>query len=439
MASSGWKSWSNAFTRCGPHFDITTSVPQDLMHVEAEGLLKGEAAAMIFSHIRNRQYYTLEALNRALDQYAWPSGNRPPYFTEGVLKGRNAKEPAEGAGDDGGYEGGNDSDEEEVVIVGGASKYAPKSGCHIHMTAGQTLLFARHSPTIFARLNVPSNDPALKCWLTHLEYLNILMQQEIDEAQILEMEALVRSHQEQMKKISEYDGLWKPKHHSACHFGLNIRRFGPPRHYWCMRFEALNQLFKRIAIGGSFRETCKRCAEFWVMRSAMHRQRPCSGSEMARTRPVRSSPETFVQTAECDNEKVAEVLRTWPNAFLHPYVSTQSVSTLVHEGATIFSGTSWLQMQVAGTDPDCPPVLAHVPTDGIFTVDGAYFLWLYVYPNIAISSVGPTLEVSIPENAECEIQLISIDELMTFSVLWPTDRLVVPGSSATKYRFISHH
>jgi len=96
-------------------------------------------------------------------------------------------------------------------------------------------------------------------------------------------------------------------------------------------------------------------------------------------------------------------------------------------------------MQVAGTDPDCPPVLAHVPTDGIFTVDGAYFLWLYVYPNIAISSLGPTLEVSIPENAECEIQLISIDELMTFSVLWPTDRLVVPGSSATKYRFISHH
>ena len=76
----------------------------------------------------------------------------------------------------------------------------PTPGSHVHMTAGQMLIFARHSPAIFALLKVPATDPALECWLTHLTYLNILMQHEITQQDIINLEALIKSHQNQISQ-----------------------------------------------------------------------------------------------------------------------------------------------------------------------------------------------------------------------------------------------
>ena len=35
---------------------------------------------------------------------------------------------------------------------------------------------------------------------------------------------------------------WKLKHHLMQHLAVDILNFGPPRLYWCMRFEAMNQV-----------------------------------------------------------------------------------------------------------------------------------------------------------------------------------------------------
>ena len=35
---------------------------------------------------------------------------------------------------------------------------------------------------------------------------------------------------------------WKLKHHLMQHLAIDILNFGPPRLYWCMRFEAMNQV-----------------------------------------------------------------------------------------------------------------------------------------------------------------------------------------------------
>ena len=98
MAAAGWKSWSNAFTRCGPNFDFLTCVPEDLMHDFFEGTTKGEAAHFIFYCIRVKQYFQLDDLNRQLDVYPFPGGGRPvPYFSDSFLTGEAAGKGAEKA------------------------------------------------------------------------------------------------------------------------------------------------------------------------------------------------------------------------------------------------------------------------------------------------------------------------------------------------------
>ena len=39
----------------------------------------------------------------------------------------------------------------------------------------------------------------------------------------------------------------------------------------CMRFESMNQVFKTIAVGGNYRNTCGRCAIFWCRKTAQDR------------------------------------------------------------------------------------------------------------------------------------------------------------------------
>ena len=68
--------------------------------------------------------------------------------------------------------------------------------------------------------------------------------------------------------IQLYPHLWKPKNHFAQHIPADIKRFGPPRTYWCMRFEAKNQEHKRAAKTGNWRDTPGTIAHFWVDRSA---------------------------------------------------------------------------------------------------------------------------------------------------------------------------
>ena len=64
-----------------------------------------------------------------------------------------------------------------------------------------------------------------------------------------------RAWQERFINIDEYEGLFKLKGHWYSHLPEDIEAFGPTRQYWCMRFEAMNQFFKRVAQRGSFRDT----------------------------------------------------------------------------------------------------------------------------------------------------------------------------------------
>ena len=57
----------------------------------------------------------------------------------------------------------------------------------------------------------------------------------------------IHEHHTLFLSAKEYGArLFKPKNHFASHFPSDILNHGPVRHYWAMRFEALNLLFKRF-------------------------------------------------------------------------------------------------------------------------------------------------------------------------------------------------
>ena len=409
MASAGWKSWSHAFTRCGPYFDFLTCLPEDMMHDEYEGIVKGEVAQFIFYGIRVQNYFTLDDLNQQLNTYIFPgSGNPIPYFTDSCLTGDTAKKVAA-----------NKAKKAKTDVqkpAQGDPRFVPKAGAHVHMTAGQMATFTTHSPQIFLELGVPADDAAYLCWLDHVKYLQLLMQHSISSNEVHEIDRLITKHQKGLRVLSKiYPNIWKPKHHYGCHFPLDIQHFGPPRHYWCMRFEAMNQIFKKIAIGGSYRDTTRRLAQFWAVRSALARQNMQPFTDLGSARATTASEVlTFSRTDAPPH--VQDAIECFDNLF-GSSVTTTYVTELQVDGRMIVAGTSWLLLTL---DVNAEPVLASVlPLTGIFTVDSGYYFQVVVHHGITIPKATPMRTINIPAASELTPEIISLDEILEMKVLWP--------------------
>ena len=452
MASHGFSSWQHAFTRI-PKFNMLTGVPQDLMHVEAEGTLKCEAAALIFYCVRIGKYFTLDELNQALDKHPFPAGKRPPYFSETLIAGRKAKKvdvKVRGRGSGRGAARGRGAacgrgatgrgiakhrtttaaanDWSDVVAAAACAPggILPKKGCHLHMTAADTLSFAIHSPVIFRQLGVPQDVPPLKCWLTHLDYLNICLQHKITEAEILKLDRLVQSHHTQLGNIPSYDGIWKPKNHFASHVALNIRRFGPPRHYWCMRFEALNQVFKKIAVGGSYRDTTHRCAGFFTVRAARIRK---SGALDHRWSETRALQQSAVMTYYPSSEMPLAVRWLFDNMYVGlPFLSISWVESLHHHSTELLPGLSWVSVELEGTNEPASPLFGYIlPNHGIISLSGQFSLFIAFYPALQELPGGESC-CSWHESYKPPTAVLPLLQLKSCLALWPVSERVEDGN-----------
>ena len=226
-----------------PHFDVsglTGMLGEDLMHHEMQGVLKLELALMLYYFIRVRRWFTTEELNARLASFSWPSGHGlPPLYKQHIEEG----------------------------IANGQ----PKHDAHVHLTASQMLTFAHFSGPLLTG-NLPTalvkdqNDPLWVCWCAHLDYLNSLLSYSFTPDSVVQLDRLIYRHQTLFSAC--YPGYWKPKMAMICHFPMDILRGGPPRLLWCMRFEAMNQVFKRIMVGSNFLNPFLRMSSFWNVKSA---------------------------------------------------------------------------------------------------------------------------------------------------------------------------
>lgn len=186
-----------------------------------------------------------------------------------------------------------------------------------------------------------------------------------------------------------------------------------------MRFEALNQVFKKIAVGGSYRDTTRRCAEFWCMRSALARQGKASIEDWAPIVALGESAQLTFRNGDPDiPAHVQDALETYPLGFGGSVTST-SISEIRYQGKTIIAGTSWLLLKLDG---DAEPILASVlPLTGIFTVDSNYFFEILVYDGATLSAASPmrTMQILQSRVAELTPEIISPEEILEMKVLWP--------------------
>lgn len=94
--------------------------------------------------------------------------------------------------------------------------------------------------------HIPNND---KFWLLYLMCRQIsdkLFAPVIGLEDVEELEILIPSFLHNFIELFPGEKL-KPKFHYLIHYPTQIRKLGPLRHLWCMRFEGKHQYFKRLA------------------------------------------------------------------------------------------------------------------------------------------------------------------------------------------------
>ena len=188
---------------------------RDLMHVELEGNLKVHLYGFLYMAINKHGWFSLEQFNDALKAFPFPKGmQRPPPVRKRHLKGRKGK--------------------------------LPKRDGSVVMNSGDMLHFAVNSLDIIRPLlsAVALKSAEYAAWVAHIKYFQVLILRRFSDASIETLAELIYDAQSKFLKIIAYDMLWKPKNHFAQHFPQDILRYGPPRGYWCMRFEAKNQEHK---------------------------------------------------------------------------------------------------------------------------------------------------------------------------------------------------
>ena len=137
-------------------------------------------------------------------------------------------------------------------------------------SASQGFHFAKHSVAMFRQAGLIKNAeaPFWKCWVKHVEYVNILLQDEFTQQDVLTLDRMVYEYQEAVDEV--YPGCKKPKDAFSFLYAVDILRNGPPRCCWCMTFEAFNQVCKRIVEASNYKTVAKRVLEVWSLRSARH-------------------------------------------------------------------------------------------------------------------------------------------------------------------------
>ncbi|KAJ1524623.1 hypothetical protein ONE63_011107 [Megalurothrips usitatus] len=188
------------------YFDATKCLPQDLMHDVILGTLKQEIACLL-GHVLLKNQTNLKKINEKVESVAKYFGvNKPPPITRDHIDQRSIKG-----------------------------------------SAAETLVLAHSLP--FALLDPASGKSAcdsknLNCYILRLNLLDLQMSEEFSLDDVQRLRKIIALHHLHFQRL--YPNSLIPKHHYEIHIPTQILLFGPPRFYWCFRFEAKHAYFKRI-------------------------------------------------------------------------------------------------------------------------------------------------------------------------------------------------
>lgn len=257
---------------------------------------------------------------------------------------------------------------------------------------------------------------------------------------MLELDQLIYKHHVLFLYTCEKEygqRMFKPKNHMASHFPLDILTHGPVRHYWCMRFEALNQLFKSFASHGAFRDTCGRCAAFWSMHIARARSVAATSSTSTTVKVIRAKQPRKYEKGLLAMSDLSEdsggvtVVEGILGILQKTSVRIEWISRLQYGSAEIFAGQTWLSATLNGDS-----ILAFLPEHGVFRIQDRIFFLLRIFPLATLDSFGMPC-TAIPKSFTPQERLVKVDypELKNVVVLWPSFR--AERGETVEYRFVT--
>lgn len=115
---------------------------------------------------------------------------------------------------------------------------------HLKMSAREMMAFVHLFPLMIGDC-VPQEDIVWLFLLNLLEIIDILLCSEISRDLAEHLKFLIKRHHTDYVHL--FNDTLKPKHHLMLHYHSVILKSGPPRHFWCFRYEAKHKTFKAYA------------------------------------------------------------------------------------------------------------------------------------------------------------------------------------------------
>lgn len=112
------------------------------------------------------------------------------------------------------------------------------------MSARQMMTFTHFLPLMIGHF-IPKNDEVWAFFLGLLKIIDIIMSFKISKSEIILLRLLIKEHNEQFTRL--FKDTLKPKFHLLVHYPTVIEHSGPPRKFWCFRYESKHKEFKIYA------------------------------------------------------------------------------------------------------------------------------------------------------------------------------------------------
>ena len=221
------------------HVDPTTYLPQDLLHVFPDGLLRSEGAWLFYILI-NQFKLSIDKVNARIRTYPhWPADVRIPDLNSGKLKK-------------------------------GAKGGKPKSSTTLKMTGSEAMWFSLHSVEVLEPLltDAMRQHPAWASWVKLCELFAVCVQHEFHVDDIERIDDLQVEYIALFNAVPEYAGLYRPKHHFLSHLPHDLWLYGPFRGFWTFGFESFNKVIKKGASQSNWQREQLAVMQYWSMWSA---------------------------------------------------------------------------------------------------------------------------------------------------------------------------
>lgn len=187
------------------NFHVTQNFSCDLMHDCLEGILRYDMASII-SGLLNKKYFDFDLLNNRIKFFNFSrndAGNAMPLIKLEHLRKKQ-----------------------------------------IIMSASEMLALTVYFGILVGDL-VPDEEPIWNFYILLVKIVDILLERLFTEQLIEYLQLLIKEHHSIYMDLFQEN--LKPKYHLLLHYPTVIRRIGPPRFYWCMRYEAFHRLLKQTA------------------------------------------------------------------------------------------------------------------------------------------------------------------------------------------------